>query len=65
MRVHYGRGSIYLVPENLNEVAFIEDTLGCTTGRRDALAVERIEAKSGEFGFCLDISPKNKAGKPR
>ena len=58
MRIEFDRYTIKLIPEDEQDVAYIEDTMGLC-GDGDNIILERFDVEGEEFGFCLetDIRP--------
>jgi len=53
MKIKYDRYTISLIPENEQDVAFIEDTMRLSKDG-DEISLERIDAKDEEMGFRLE-----------
>ena len=59
MKVIFDRFTIKLIPEDEQDVAFIEDTMGlCDDG--DEITLERIESEDVELGFRLETDLRSK-----
>tara|TARA_R110002020_G_scaffold427811_1_gene637239 strand:+ start:1777 stop:2106 length:330 start_codon:yes stop_codon:yes gene_type:complete len=58
MKIIYDRYTIKLIPENEQDVAFIEDTMGLC-GDGDTIDLERIESEDVEYGFRLETDLKS------
>ena len=53
MKIEFDRFTIRIIPENEQDVAFIEDTMGlCEDG--STLSIERIDSENIEMGFRLE-----------
>lgn len=53
MRIEFDRFTIRIIPENEQDVAFIEDTMGlCKDG--SVLSLERIDSENIDMGFRLE-----------
>ena len=53
MKIEFDRFTIRIVPENEQDVAFIEDTMGlCKDGSE--ISIERIDSENIEMGFRLE-----------
>ena len=53
MKIEFDRFTIRVVPENEQDVAFIEDTMGlCEDGSE--ISIERIDSENIEMGFRLE-----------
>jgi len=61
MRIEFDRFTLRIIPENEQDVAFIEDTMGlCEDG--STLSLERIDSENLDMGFRLEtdlpVTPK-------
>tara|TARA_Y100001938_G_C7842643_1_gene306869 strand:- start:261 stop:581 length:321 start_codon:yes stop_codon:yes gene_type:complete len=53
MKIEFDRFTIRIIPENEQDVAFVEDTMGlCEDG--STISIERIDSENIEMGFRLE-----------
>lgn len=61
MKIEFDRFTIRIIPENEQDVAFIEDTMGLTDDG-SLMSIERIDSENIEMGFRLEtdlpVTPK-------
>ena len=61
MKIKFDRFTISLIPENEQDVAFIEDTMGLSEDGSQ-ISIERIDSENIEMGFRLEtdlpVTPK-------
>tara|TARA_R100000008_G_C3536509_1_gene142328 strand:- start:286 stop:606 length:321 start_codon:yes stop_codon:yes gene_type:complete len=53
MKIQFDRFTISLIPENEQDVAFIEDTMGLSEDGSQ-ISIERIDSENIEMGFRLE-----------